>query len=187
MTKGNREISRQERWLHWIVALGVIALIGVGLYMSKNEAYHLYTPHKSIGIILFIFILWRVVKRLRMGWPENISNGPNYEHKLAKIVHWILIIGTILMPISGMIYSWSGGHGLGIFGWTLITENLDAAGKTAAINLELAQSAHQAHGVIGKVLVVAILLHLVGALKHHFMDKDATLVRMISGKDNRSV
>lgn len=173
-----KTLSKSEIALHWIAGLGMIILIGVGMYMSRYEVFSLYPTHKSVGTILFAFILVRVVIRLRKGWPENVSEGAMWEHKLAKVIHWVLILGTIAMPLSGMIDAVMAGRGLSVFGLELIGASLNTEGQPQAINSALSNFAGSVHGVVGKVLIAAILLHIAGALKHHILDRDGTLSRM---------
>lgn len=166
--------------LHWIVGVTIIALLAVGIYMESNEVFALYDIHKSIGIIIFAFVLARVIWRVQNGWPTPAGNYSNIEHVMAKVVHWVLIIGTLLLPISGMLMSGAGGHGLAVFGLELLAENPDPAnpGEVIALNGALAGLSHQMHGLGGNLMILAIVLHVVGALKHHMVDKDGTLRRM---------
>lgn len=174
----DQALSKTEVSLHWIVGIGMIAMIAVGIYMEENEVFSLYGIHKSIGVLLFVVILWRVLVRVRQGWPDNISTGAAWEHWLAKIIHWVLILGTIAMPISGMVDSLMAGRGLSIFGLELVGMNMGAEGKPVAINEGLSDTASRVHALVGKVMIGAILLHVAGALKHHVIDRDNTLRRM---------
>ena len=174
-----KTISKTEITLHWIVGLGMIILIGLGLYMGQTNAYSLYPLHKSIGVLLLVFILARVVIRMRKGWPDNMGAGAAWEHKLAHVIHWILILGTLAMPLSGMIDAVMAGRGLSVFGLELIGSNMDAEGKTTAINSGLSDIASTLHSIVGKLLIAAILLHVAGALKHHLIDRDGALLRML--------
>lgn len=173
------QISTTERALHWVVGIGMIAALSVGLYMVRAEDYAMYGTHKSVGMILFLFILWRAVLRLSKGWPETISTGARWEHGLARVIHWVLILGTLIMPISGMIMSYYGGHGLSVFGLEIAGPNIGAEGRPVAVNADLSGTGAVLHGLIGRVLIAAILLHVAGALKHHFIDRDSTLRRMV--------
>lgn len=175
----NIALSKTTLVLHWVVGLTIISLIGVGLYMEEYEAFSLYPIHKSIGIILFVFILYRVFYRIKQGWPQPVSQYQKHEVILSKLVHWVLIIGTVLFPISGMMMSGAGGHGIAVFGLELLASNYDAAGEAIALNATLAGYGHETHEWLGKVMMVAIGLHIIGALKHHFIDKDNTLKRML--------
>lgn len=175
----NNKLSTMTIVLHWLVGLTIMCLIGVGLYMSENEVWFLYPIHKSIGVIIFVFIFYRVIRRIKRGWPQPASQYKGYEILLSKIVHWVLMLGTLMFPISGMVMSGAGGHGISVFGLELLTSNHDAAGKTIALNETLAGSAHQMHELLGWVMIAAIVLHIIGAWKHHLVDKDATLKRML--------
>ncbi|MGB0237585.1 MAG: cytochrome b [Cycloclasticus sp.] len=167
--------------LHWIVGISMIMLVTVGVYMTDYEVYALYPIHKSVGMIIFVVIMARVIWRVKQGWPEAASNYKSWEHALAKIVHWILIITTVVMPISGMLMSGLGGYGLAIFGLELLaaTPNPDEPGRMIPINGPIAGAAHETHEIAGKLMFAAFLFHVAGALKHHFMDKDGTLKRML--------
>lgn len=164
--------------LHWLVGLTIISLIAVGIYMEETQAYSLYPIHKSVGIIILGFILVRIVWRMMNGWPKPVGDTVAWEHTLAKVIHWVLIIGTLLFPVSGMIMSGAGGYGLEVFGLELLAANI-VDGKSVPLNGELAGAAHSLHGLLGNVMIAAIILHVGGALKHHFIKHDKTLVRML--------
>lgn len=161
--------------LHWLIGLSIIGLLGVGIYMERTEAFALYPIHKSVGVIIFVFILIRAVWRLINGWPVPAGNHQGWEIALSKASHWVLLIGSILMPVTGMTMSGAGGHGIAVFGLTLLAKSEDK-------NEMLAGLAHQAHWIIGYILVATVLLHIAGALKHHVLDGDGTLRRMLGAR-----
>ena len=179
MNKDTQKFTTMTIFLHWLIGLTIIALIAVGLYMSENEVWDLYPIHKSIGIILFVFILYRVIRRLMRGWPEPVSQYAKHEIILSKIIHWVLLIGTLMFPISGMMMSGAGGHGIAVFGFELLASNYNAAGEAIALNPSLAEAGHETHEILGTVMMIAIALHIIGAWKHHLVDKDNTLKRML--------
>lgn len=170
--------------LHWVVGLTMIGLLAVGLYMEEFDAYGLYPIHKSLGILIFLVVLVRVVWRIKNGWPVPLGDAPQWQLIVAKLVHWVLIIATVLMPISGMMMSGLGGHGLAVFGFELMATNPDPADpqKVLPINDGLSSLGHSMHGLLGNVLIGAVVLHVAGALKHHLLDKDGTLRRMLGLK-----
>lgn len=174
-------LSKTTRLLHWIIAIGFIGLSALGIYMANTESWPLYHWHKSLGIILFGIILLRVLWRLRQGWPIPLHAYARREQQLAKIVHWTLLLGTIAMPLTGMLYSGSSGNGFGIFGWTLLAANPDPAnpGNVIPLSENLMQIGETLHEIIGYALILAIVLHIAGAFKHHVVDKDRTLLRMM--------
>lgn len=167
--------------LHWIVGLTMIGLLAVGVYMAETETYFLYQWHKSFGVAIFAVILLRVVWRLKNGWPTPVSQYKKWEHTLAKIVHWTLIIGTLLMPISGFLMSAVGGHGVDFFGIELVARNANPENAREALphNETIAGLAHEIHEYAGFAIIGALVLHIAGAIKHHAVDKDATLRRML--------
>lgn len=175
------KLSRLTVSLHWIVGLTIIALLCVGIYMEENEVYSLYDIHKSIGVIIFAVILARVIWRIKAGWPEPVSQYKKSEQIIGRTVHYLLLIGTILIPLSGMMMSGGGGHGVEVFGLELIAPNFDAADpqKVVPINPTLAKAGHTMHGLVSNILIALLVLHIVGALKHHIFDKDRTLRRML--------
>lgn len=166
--------------LHWIVGLTVITLAIIGVYMSENEAFELYPIHKSIGVLIFAVIIARVYWRFVNGWLEPASDYKAIEHNLAKIVHWVLIIAIIVMPISGFIMSGAGGFGVPLFGLEIVAAQFDPITQEAIPhNAQLAGFMAEVHKIAGWTMIVAITLHFAGAMKHHFIDKDSTLRRML--------
>ena len=85
------------------------------------------------------------------------------------------------MPISGLMASVLGGHGLSVFGVEVFAPNfsVDDPEKTLPINYELSKAGAAIHFYLGYTVIVALLLHIAGALKHHLVDKDGTLKRML--------
>jgi cytochrome b561 len=177
--KTESSFSKTTIILHWIVGLTIIVLIAVGLYMSEYDVDALYPIHKSIGVILFVFILVRVYNRAKKGWPSQLGEVKPWEHTLSKIVLWVLIIGTLLFPISGMMMSGAGGYGISVFGLDLLSANIGADGKAIALNKTLAGLGHETHEILGTVMMIAISLHILASLKHHYVLKDNTLKRML--------
>lgn len=167
--------------LHWIIALTIVCLLAVGFYMSSYEAYGLYGLHKSIGICIFAVILVRVIWRIKNGWPAPVREYPGWERKLARLTFWILILGSVFMPISGFIFSGAGGFGVEVFGLSLAPANPDPLdpSKVVPYNETLSDMGHEVHEILGNLMTIALLLHISGAFKHHFIDKDRTLLRML--------
>ena len=174
-------LTKTTKIMHGIVALGMISLIAVGLYMSKTETFSLYSIHKSFGMIVLIFALYRIINRIREGWPTPVGTASAIQLLAAKLVHWGLIISTVLYPISGMMMSGAGGRGLYVFGIELLAMNKDAVtGKVVPLNGDIASLGHTLHEGLVWIVIGLIIAHVVGALKHHFVDKDETVKRMFS-------
>ena len=180
MKDSQQQLSFQTRFLHWVVAFGMIVLVGVGWYMSEAKDRSLYGVHKSVGMLLLVFIVWRLVWRLRNGMPQPVSQQSAALNTLAHAVHWVLLIATVAFPLSGMVMSAMSGNGLSFFGLEILANNPDLAnpGRNLPLNRELAGMARNTHGVLLWITASALVLHVVGALKHHIIDKDGTLKRM---------
>jgi len=165
---------------HWLSAFLFIGLIALGLYMHEleksPEKFELYDLHKSLGIGLFMLMMLRLVWLKVSPNPEQLSKN-RFEHILGHTVKGILYLAMIMMPISGWIMSNSGGHDVSFF--TLFTLP-NFVGENEIIH-EIAEAIH---GTAGLVLIAIILLHIAGALKHHLVYKDATLLRML-GKNKK--
>lgn len=178
------KLSGTTIFLHWLVALMVMGALAVGVYMASFEVYALYPWHKSFGQLIFLIVLVQVIHRLKNGWPPAVSKYSQPERVLARGVHYLLLVGVLLMPVFGFLMSALGGTGVAFFGLQLVARNPDPSDVTKVIpfNGPLAEVMNTAHGILGYLLILAILLHIAGALKHHLLDKDGTLRRMLGAK-----
>lgn len=177
-------LSITTKCMHLLIAITMICLICVGIYMSNTETFSLYPIHKSIGIIVFIFAVYRIVNRIKEGWPTPIGKASKMQLLLAKMTHWGLITMTVVYPISGMMMSGGGGHGIYVFGLELVAAIYDEiSGKAVALNEQIASIGHTLHSGLVPIIIALIVLHIAGALKHHFIEKDQTISRMFSFKN----
>lgn len=178
------KLSTTTILLHWLVAIMVLSMLTVGVYMTNQEVYALYPWHKSFGQLIFLIVLVQVIRRLKNGWPQAVSQYSAAERMLARSVHYLLLVGVLLMPVFGFLMSVFGGNGVAFFGLPLVARNPDPTNlsKVIPLNGPLAEVMSSAHGILGFLLMLAILLHIAGALKHHVLDKDGTLRRMLGAK-----
>jgi len=176
MRDTHKNFTRPTIGLHWIIAIAMIAMLAFGLYLEDlprgAEKGELIGLHKSVGMLILLFALVRIIWRFLNKFPKPISPLVNWQEKLAKLTHWVLIIGTVLMPVSGIFMAIGGGHAVGVFGFEII------AGSPDKIEM-LSKIGHIIHGLGGKLLILFVLLHFIGAIKHQFIDKDGTLSRML--------
>lgn len=174
-------LSKPTLWLHWLVAIIVLPMLAVGIYMSLAEAWGLYDLHKSVGLLALPVLIVRAVWRLRQGWPEPAGRYRAIEQQLAKASHWALLLGVLAMPLTGMLYSGASGHGFGVFGLELVPSRPHPTEPYAVVPYSewLSILGEAAHEWIGYGLVAVLGLHVAGALKHHLVDRDQTLGRML--------
>ena len=156
---------------------GLVASIVIGLIVIEMD-YPII--HKSLGLLLIIPVIMRIIWRIKNGWPIPLNSQINIETILAKASHWILITGSFLLPMTGIIMSIYGGYGVDVFGLTLLPENYDASNKDLIIPIDpfISTIANKLHEIVANIMMGVIFLHIMGALKHHFIYKDHTLYRM---------
>ncbi len=162
--------------LHWLIAIPFIGMIVVGLILEDMERGPdkgaLIGVHKSVGILILVFAVLRILWRIKNNFPKPLSEMPSWQKGLASLAHWVLIIGTVMMPVSGIIMSIGGGHPIGIFGLEIIS-------GSEVQNESLSEIGHILHGLGGKLMILFVVLHIIGAVKHQRVDKDGTLSRML--------
>lgn len=171
-------ISRLSRSLHWIIALMMIALFIVGKIAGKLEGpekFQLLANHGSVGMMVFIFGIVRLINRLREGFPKPLSHQPRILELISKFVHWILLILPIAMPISGFMMFYASGNPISWFGIEIFAGTGEASKSLGGMGARM-------HGAGAMLLAVAVFLHVGGALKHHLIHKDGTLRRMLGLK-----
>lgn len=163
--------------LHWLVALAVIGLFVLGLWMvdlTYYSSWYKTAPfwHKSIGIILAAALFARLLWRFGNPQPKAPSDHKPWEIRLAQITHFLLYTILFGILISGYLISTAKGQGIRVFDWfevpALVTELPQQADRAGAIHYWLALA-----------LMALVILHALGALKHHFIDRDPTLIRIL--------
>ncbi|WP_437879353.1 cytochrome b [Pseudomonas sp. LRF_L74] len=162
--------------LHWLVALTVFSLFGLGLWMVGLDYYSSWRHtgpelHKSIGLTLFAVMLLRVLWRFISPPPPAPANHGTFTRVAAKLGHLALYLGLFAIMISGYLISTADERGIEVFGLFQVPASVTSIP-------EQAESAGAFHLYAAWALVIFALLHGLAALKHHFIDRDPTLVRM---------
>ena len=170
--------------LHWAMALTMIAMIALGLYMTSltdiAQRFELTQLHKSIGLTLLVLAVLRLAWRVVNPVPPLPTNLKSYERVLAHVTHIGLYLVIFAIPISGWIMVSASGYPIGtVFGLFPIPDLM-------ATNDAVDRAARNVHGILGWVLVGLLVLHVAGAVKHHFILKDDVLRRMVPGAGVRS-
>lgn len=162
--------------LHWLVALLVLVLLPLGFIMVSLELspfkLALYFWHKSFGTLVLVLAALRLAWRLYNRRPAEIASHRLWERRLAGSVHVLLYAGLILMPLSGWLMSSAADFSHSFFGLFNIP---DLVGRDEALFRQM----RFVHQLGAYFLLAAILLHGAGAFKHHFIDRDETLKRML--------
>ena len=164
------------KWLHWLIALMVFTLLGVGLYMTdmriSPQKLQLYMTHKSVGLTVLMLMLLRLAYRLRNPPPALPQGIPRWQKTASHISHALLYLLLFAMPISGWLMNGASGFPMKYFGLVRVPDLL-------ARNQESLALFKAAHGYIAWTLMALIAVHVLAALKHHFIDRDTVLRRML--------
>lgn len=162
--------------MHWLVAVAVFSLFGLGLWMVGLDYYSSWyrtAPdlHKSIGILLFVLMLARVVWRLVSPPPPAPDSHGALTRLASRAGHAFLYLALFGVMLSGYLISTADGRGIAVFGLVEVPATLTGIPDQADI-------AGLVHEYLAWALVIFAGLHALAALKHHFIDRDATLIRM---------
>ena len=167
-------VARLNRW---ITAGAFLGALGLGLVMAygglaREQVFALMDWHKLLGVTVLFYGLWRIAWRAVEGFPEPAAQMPRWQEWMSKAVHLGLLAAIVAMPLSGVLMTVAGGRALGVWGVTLLPSPgeivwLDAAASTV-------------HAYAPWVVLGLLAAHIGAALKHHFLDRDATLARMIT-------
>jgi cytochrome b561 len=192
----NQKYSKPAIILHWLTALLIFALFGLGWYMAelpqkapKSTSLDLFdlgvytmqfaeaiSPrtfyfnlHKSLGITLLLVLAARMIVRVRQGHPPFPASMQAWETKLAESTHKVLYALMVAVPVLGVCTALYSKYGIKWFGLPVVA-GMDNAG--------LREIYKEAHEIVGWVLLAAIVLHIAAALKHKLIDKDDVMKRM---------
>lgn len=162
--------------LHWIMALLIIGLLGVGLYMVELplglQKLRWYRWHKEFGILVLVLVSFRLGWRFLNVSPDLPDHLANWQKFAAKLVHWALYGFMIANPITGWMLSSSAGLPVSFFGLFILP---DLVGPSEALKALLSG----VHKWLAYGLIVTLCAHIGAALRHHFIYKDNILRRML--------
>lgn len=162
--------------LHWIMAIGILATFSMGIYMSdlvlSPEKLKYYSWHKWAGVTLFVLLLCRLGWRLTHRPPAPPAHLPRWQAMAAEGAHHALYLLMLLVPITGWLMSSAKGFQTVWFG---VLPLPDLLSKDKALG-DLLLTVHQSLNFLMAAIVVA---HVGAALKHHFLDRDEVLARML--------
>lgn len=172
------------RTLHWLTALLILTAIPLGWFANQMPyatgdelaaKAQLFSLHKTVGVAAFAVALIRILWALTQARPEPVHANRRLETLTAELVHWALYLSLVIVPLSGWVHH-AATDGFAPILWPL-GQDLPGVPTSEAV----ARTAAAMHWLFTKILVVSILLHIAGALKHVFIDRDHTLARMTRG------
>ncbi len=169
--------------LHWVLALAIFTSLGVGLYMTglpfSMARLKLYNWHKWAGIVILVLSVLRLLWRLKHkppALPSDVESAmPRWQRTAYKGTHHAMYALFVLIPLAGWAYTSATGFPVVLFGiWPLP----DFVPKDQA----LAGLLKTAHAWLAYALMGLVALHIAAALKHHFVNRDGLLLRMLPAR-----
>lgn len=162
--------------LHWLSALLILAAFPLGVYVHELAfsplKLKLISYHKWLGMTIFLLTVMRLAWRVTHTPPPLPDTIPRWQQRAAHGLHHSLYLLLLTIPLTGWLMSSAKGFPVVYLG---VVQLPDLIGKDAG----LAERLHDVHAALNFALAALVGLHVAAALKHHFIDRDATLRRML--------
>lgn len=195
LTNTSLRYGTVAKWFHWLTAALILTLIPLGFvanrlaqqFQSDPESANietvttLFSVHKTLGVTVFFLALGRIFWALMQPKPKLLHGDRKVEAFAAELVHWLLYISLVAVPLTGWIHH-AATSGFAPIWWPL-GQSLPLVPQSA----QLADLFSTLHFLFVILLVSSLSLHIAGALKHHVIDRDATLRRMLPGRTEADV
>ena len=178
MTYGTRtdNYPGTSKLLHWLVAACVLTTAPVAIAMtrvSKGPIQDiLYNFHKSLGVLILILMILRIINRLAVGALTAAPEIEPWQQTVSSVVHTSFYVLLIAMPIVGYIANSAYGAPLSFFG-------LFELPQLVSKNEALATQLFTIHRWVGWLVILLVLIHVSAALYHHLIRGDSVLKRML--------
>jgi cytochrome b561 len=176
MTGAPERYTRTAIALHWLLAVLIIANLAGGLYMTElafsPQKLKYFSWHKWAGVTVFALSAGRLLWRLRHPAPPLPQEMPAWQHKAAHLSHRLLYALFFAVPLAGWLFSSAQGFQTVYLGLVPIPDLLDK-------NKELANVLRLVHKSLAYGLGAVVVAHIAAALKHHFVDRDDVLERIL--------
>lgn len=170
--------------LHWLVALGVFGAFSLGLYMHElplsPTKLKLYSYHKWAGVTIFVLALIRLAWRATHPAPPLPDHIPHWQRLAAHATHHLLYVLVVAIPLTGWLMSSAKGFQTVWFGVLPLPDLLDK-------NKELGDALALVHQSLNFAMAALVCTHVGAALKHHLVDRDDILARMLPFLSNNKV
>jgi cytochrome b561 len=174
--------NRTARFLHWLTVALIAVQLPVGLYMTyrgntlnvwDKVTGALYNSHKLVGVTILIVVLWRLAYRLIHDAPAHEPTIEPWQRIVSRLNHWGMYLLLICVPVAGYI-------GISLFP-ALDIFGLFSLPGVVPPDKEAAKTVFFVHGLLARLLLLLVLVHVAAALFHYFVRKDNVLGRMIPG------
>ncbi len=176
MAEPRNRYSTVSLTLHWLIAALVVTQVGLIAAHEWTEgpiSREFVNIHKSVGLSILVLTIGRLGWRIANPAIPLPGTMPRWQKLLARTTHVLFYVFLIAMPLVGWAASSAAGREIlwfGLFQWPLLP--VGGGRETARALMDL-------HEMAAKLLIALIVLHIIGALKHQFIDRDNVLHRMI--------
>lgn len=162
--------------LHWLVALLIVAAFALGVVMVDIPGLtptklRYFSWHKWLGVTVLALAALRLLWRLRHGVPRPIEM-PAWQRRAATLIHLLLYALMFTVPLSGYFYSLAAGVPVVYLGVLPLPVLIDPDPLLKPVLKEL-------HEVLVYTMLAFVMLHVAAAIKHHWIDRDGLLRRMM--------
>jgi len=169
--------------LHWLLALALVAVFGLGLYMHElpfsPQRLKLYSWHKWAGVTILLLSALRLLWRLTQTPPalpaEVLRLMPRWQQWAHHGTHVLMYLLFFAVPLSGWAYSSAAG-------FPVVWLGLVPLPDWVPVDPELAKAIKPAHMALSFALAGLVVLHLLAVLKHQLLDRDGLLLRMMPAR-----
>ena len=174
---------------HWAIALLIIGLLIVGKYMTSLEEndpvrFVLTQWHKSFGITVLILSVLRLLWRFTHKPPPALASIALWQQHAASLVHGLLYVLMFTLPITGWIMVSASPLNLDTVLFNVIPWPHLPGVDTLENRGDISHAFNDYHEIAGTILILILLAHIGAAFKHHFLDKDKTLIRMLPARES---
>jgi len=174
--------NRRDRYgvvhvaIHWLMAIVIVGMFALGLWMVELDYYDEWYKkapdlHRSIGVLVLLALMLRLAWKLWNVRPTPLPSHARWEQVGAEVAQWAMYALVPLIALSGYLISTADGRSVSVFGWFEIPATLTSIDNQEDISGEV-------HFWLAVALISVAGIHALAALKHHFIDRDATLRRM---------
>jgi len=180
--------NRPARLLHWTSAILILAMVAFGIYIDEYvsdvyEQLELIQLHKSWGFVAFVLGVLRVAWRLATPTPALPPEMPTWQRAASHTTHVLLYVLILLLPLSGWLLA-SASDAQELFGVRNEVFGLFALPDPFQPGSDaLSRFFGFVHNFSANLLLAIVAVHALAALKHHFVDRDNVLIRMIRRVD----
>ena len=163
--------------LHWLAAISVVMLWFIGNQMTAadtppDEAAELLRVHTSVAVAVYLLLLYRIFRRLQIGFPGCTPGQSTKLFHIARVVHFTLLLSVLVMLFSGPTQAWMAGETIGFF-------NLGEIGGPFSANDDVAKFLSWTHSTFAHVIMIVFLIHVAGAMRQILFSKGETANRML--------